>query len=56
MIQMSGQQAHAAIDVVTHATRRNNSVRQLGRHDAPDGKTIALMDIGHGQGIFDNSG
>ena len=55
-IQMRCQQPHAAIDIITNAARGNNPIRQFGGHHTANGKTIALMNIGHGQRIFNNAG
>ena len=48
--QAGGHQAHAAVDVIAHPARRDHAVLlPRGRH-APNGKSVALVDVGHGQG------
>ena len=41
------EEAHAAVDVVPHPSRRDHARFGIGRHDGPDGQAIALVDIGH---------
>ncbi len=54
-VQVGGEQTHAAVDVVADAARRDHAVGQAGR-DAADGKAVALMHVGHGDGVADNAG
>ncbi|MCU0277082.1 MAG: hypothetical protein MUF02_09600 [Acidobacteria bacterium] len=52
----TGQQAHAAIDVVAHSARQDDAAGGgKGRH-AADAEAIAVMDVGHGQRTSDEAG
>ena len=54
--EVGGQEAHAAVDVVAHAARRDDAVVDVeGRH-AADGEAVAAVDVGHGQGVADDAG
>jgi hypothetical protein len=53
--QRQREQPHAAVDVVADAARRDDPVRQSGRRDTTDRKTVALVDIGHRQRRLDDA-
>ena len=52
--QRQREQAHAAVDVVADAARRDDAVRELGRRDAADREAVALVDVGHRQRRLDD--
>ncbi len=49
------QQPHAAVDVIAHAAGGDHAVGHAGGDDAADGEAVALVDVGHGQGIGDDA-
>src|SRR3990167_6426962 len=48
LLQMSPDQAHPAIDVVPHTPWRDDPFTRIKGRDPPDGKSVAPVDIGHG--------
>ena len=55
--QIRADNAHAAINVVADATGRNHApLLRIGGTDAADAKTVAPMNIGHGQAGDLNAG
>ena len=49
-MKIGPQKTHAAIDVVAHAAGRNHAAFfRIGGRNAADAKTVAPVDIGHGQ-------
>jgi hypothetical protein len=55
--EVGAQQAHAAVDVEAHASRRDYSlaVHQRGGHPA-DGEPVPPVNVGHGQGVTHDAG
>jgi hypothetical protein len=54
--QRKREQAHAAVDVVADASRRDDAVRELARGHAADGEAVALVGIRHRQRRLDDPG
>jgi hypothetical protein len=48
-VQRGGHQAHAAVDVVAHSTRRDDALLLVHRGHAADGEAVAPVDVGHRQ-------
>ncbi len=47
---------HPTIDVKAHTAHGHDPFIQIERSYAADGKAVARVDVGHGQGDLDNSG
>ena len=50
------EQADAAVDVVTHASGRNDALGQTGGDNPANRESVALVNVGHGDGVPDHSG
>ena len=48
-LQVCAHQPHPAIDVETHAAGRNHAILIIGCRHTADRKSIALVDVGHGE-------
>ena len=56
LLERQHEQAHAAVDVVADAARRDHAVGWLGRRDAADREAVALVDVRHRQRRADDPG
>ena len=54
LLQRQRQQAHAAVDVVADAARRDDPVGRQRRGDAADREAVALVHVGHRQRRLDD--
>src|SRR6185295_16450654 len=54
--QLCSDQAHAAVDVVSHTTGRDDTVFGVERRDTSDRKSIAPMPIRHTECVPANTG
>src|SRR2546430_4044413 len=45
-----------SVDVVTHASGRNDALGQTGGDNPANRESVALVNVGHGDGVPDHSG
>lgn len=51
---LADQDAHAAVNIIPGGARRDDAVRMSCGDHPTDGRAVALVNIGHGQGVAHN--